>query len=302
MSFKKILTGLLILATTVVIGVGTAAIISREKFLREINTEELDVSKYITCTDEVSLSKAQVNWKNVASIVAVLNENKIQDVSVEEIKSIANLFLKEVGKEFKILPIEEVLNKLELKDKQIERVYNYLEDLEHYGLIVERLDPNEKYVKFIESIKEDAIKNYREYKVLPSITIAQAILESSWGESKLSSEYNNLFGIKTHTSWEGESVSIETKEFYDTMIVDEFRVYENIGASLEDHAKFLIENPRYKKVFKKKTYIEQAKALKEAGYSTATDEEGNLIYDDLLTSLIKQYNLQLIDSYVHEVS
>lgn len=302
MSFKKILTGLLILATTVVIGVGTAAIISREKFLREINTEELDVSKYITCTDEVSLSKAQVNWKNVASIVAVLNENKIQDVSVEEIKSIANLFLKEVGKEFKILPIEEVLNKLELKDKQIERVYNYLEDLEHHGLIVERLDPNEKYVKFIESIKEDAIKNYREYKVLPSITIAQAILESSWGESKLSSEYNNLFGIKTHTSWEGESVSIETKEFYDTMIVDEFRVYENIGASLEDHAKFLIENPRYKKVFKKKTYLEQAKALKEAGYSTATDEEGNLIYDDLLTSLIKQYNLQLIDSYVHEVS
>lgn len=302
MSFKKILTGLLILATTVVIGVGTAAIISREKFLREINTEELDVSKYITCTDEVSLSKAQVNWKNVASIVAVLNENKIQDVSVEEIKSIANLFLKETGKEFKILPIEEVLNKLELKDKQIERVYNYLEDLEHHGLIVERLDPNEKYVKFIESIKEDAIKNYREYKVLPSITIAQAILESSWGESKLSSEYNNLFGIKTHTSWEGESVSIETKEFYDTMIVDEFRVYENIGASLEDHAKFLIENPRYKKVFKKKTYLEQAKALKEAGYSTATDEEGNLIYDDLLTSLIKQYNLQLIDSYVHEVS
>lgn len=302
MSFKKILTGLLILATTVVIGVGAAAIISREKFLREINTEELDVSKYITCTDEVSLSKAQVNWKNVASIVAVLNENKIQDVSVEEIKSIANLFLKETGKEFKILPIEEVLNKLELKDKQIERVYNYLEDLEHHGLIVERLDPNEKYVKFIESIKEDAIKNYREYKVLPSITIAQAILESSWGESKLSSEYNNLFGIKTHTSWEGESVSIETKEFYDTMIVDEFRVYENIGASLEDHAKFLIENPRYKKVFKKKTYLEQAKALKEAGYSTATDEEGNLIYDDLLTSLIKQYNLQLIDSYVHEVS
>lgn len=300
MSFKKIITGLLIFVTIGAIGVGTAAIISREKFLKEINIEELDVQKYITYIDDVSLSKAQVNWKNVASIVAVLNENKIQDVSEKEIKEIAELFLKKTNKGYKILPIDKVINTLELEEKQIERVYNYLEDLEHHGLIVERLNPNEKYVQFINSIKDDSIKNYNEYKILPSITIAQAILESSWGESKLSSEYNNLFGIKAHTSWDGESVSIETKEHFDTMIVDDFRVYKSIGDSLEDHAKFLVENPRYKKVFKKKTYTEQAEALKDAGYSTAEDEEGNLIYHELLSNLIRQYNLQLIDSLVQE--
>lgn len=301
-NFKKVIIILITLIVTILTGIVIGKIIMKRKFLENINISDLDINKYITCTDEVSKSKAQVNWKKVASILAVLHENELSDISDSEIKQTAELFLNKTEKGYKINTLESVIEPLELKDKQVERIYKYLADLEHQGVVPERLNPNEKYVKFINSIKDEAIKNYKEYNILPSITISQAILESSWGESKLAKDYNNLFGIKSHNAWEGESISIETKEHFDVMIVDEFRVYENIGASLEDHAKFLIENPRYKKVFKKKTYLEQAKALKEAGYSTATDEEGNLVYDDLLTSLIKQYNLQLIDSYVHEVS
>ena len=51
-------------------------------------------------------------------------------------------------------------------------------------------------MNFIESIKDYAIKDYQTSKVLPSITIAQAILESGWGKSTLSLKANNLFGIK----------------------------------------------------------------------------------------------------------
>lgn len=296
----------LILITAILVGVGAGFVIKREKFLNEINYNELDVSQYITYTDDVSKSKAQVNWKYVASILAVLTENKPNLASEEDIKYVANLFLEETKQGFKVRNLEDTLallqskNSIELTEKQLERVNNYILDLEHHGIMPERLNPNEKYMKFINSIKDDAIRNYEEYKILPSITIAQAILESSWGESRLSSEFNNLFGIKAHQGWDGESVSVETKEHYDTTIVDEFRAYKTKGESLEDHAKFLKDNPRYKKVFGKKTYSEQAKALEKAGYSTAADENGKLIYHDLLTQIIVQYNLQLIDSAVHE--
>ena len=95
-----------------------------------------------------------------------------------------------------------------------------------------RLKEDSKYTKFIEEIKDEAIKNYKEYKILPSITIAQAILESSWGESDLAQIYNNLFGIKADSSWKGEYVTLETFEFYDTKIEDKFRVYSNKNQSI----------------------------------------------------------------------
>ena len=130
-------------------------------------------------------------------------------------------------------------------------------------------------MKFIDEIKTEAIQNYKDYKILPSITIAQAIIESSWGKSTLAKQYSNLFGIKADAYWKGKSVTLETKEHLDT-------------------------NKRYKNngVFDAKTYIYQAKALEKAGYSTAKDENGNSIYAARLIELIQQYNLQLIDSEI----
>ena len=112
--------------------------------------------------------------------------------------------------------------------------------------------------------------------------------------------YNNLFGIKADSSWKGEYVTLETFEFYDTKIEDKFRVYSNKNQSLKDHAKFLVDNQRYKKygVFEAKTYIEQAYALQNAGYSTAEDNSGQKRYAKDLIELIRQYNLQLIDSEI----
>lgn len=298
MSKRKII---LIMPITVLAIVALVLFIM-ENNLKKIDKNEIDVSKYIIATDEVSKGKAQVNWKYVASIIGVLNKNNFKDISTNEIKEIANLFLKkeQYENEYYVLSLNKVLPKLKMKEKQVNRVNDYVKDLEYFGLIPERLSPNEKYSKFIDEIKEAAIKNYKNYNILPSITISQAILESNWGESKLSKKYNNLFGIKAHSYWDGESISIETSEYYNETIKDKFRVYNNQSESIDDHAKFLTENQRYDKVFNKKTYISQAKALEEAGYSTVSYEDGEPKYKDLLVQIIRQYNLQLIDSKVQE--
>ena len=44
--------------------------------------------------------------------------------------------------------------------------------------------------EFINSIKEGALKGYTEYRIFPSVTIAQAILESGWGRSQLAERAN----------------------------------------------------------------------------------------------------------------
>ena len=268
--------------------------------LKHIDKNRIDVSKYITLVDEVSENKVQVNWKYVVSIIAVENKNKIKNISDDKIKNTANLFIEKSDNGYKLNSLDNVLNKLNFTDKEKERVNDYIDQLKYFGLTPYRLKEDSKYTKFIEEIKDEAIKNYKEYKILPSITIAQAILESSWGESDLAQIYNNLFGIKADSSWKGEYVTLETFEFYDTKIEDKFRVYSNKNQSIKDHAKFLVDNQRYKKygVFEAKTYIEQAYALQNAGYSTVEDNSGQKRYAKDLIELIRQYNLQLIDSEI----
>ena len=268
--------------------------------LKHIDKNRIDVSKYITLVDEVSENKVQVNWKYVVSIIAVENKNKIKNISDDKVKNTANLFIEKSDNGYKLNSLDNVLNKLNFTDKEKERVNDYIDQLKYFGLTPYRLKEDSKYTKFIEEIKDEAIKNYKEYKILPSITIAQAILESSWGESDLAQIYNNLFGIKADSSWKGEYVTLETFEFYDTKIEDKFRVYSNKNQSIKDHAKFLVDNQRYKKygVFEAKTYIEQAYALQNAGYSTAEDNSGQKRYAKDLIELIRQYNLQLIDSEI----
>lgn len=268
--------------------------------LKHIDKYRIDVSKYINLVDKVSEDKVQVNWKYVVSIIAVQNKNKIKNISDNEIKKTAKLFIEKANDKYILNNLDNVLNKLNFDDKEKERVQDYIKQLKDFGLISSRLNKDSKYNKFIEEIKEQAINNYKKYKILPSITIAQAILESSWGESDLAKIYNNLFGIKADSSWNGKFATLETSEFYNIKIEDKFRVYDNKNESIKDHAQFLMDNPRYKKygVFESNTYINQANALQNAGYSTAEDESGKKRYASDLIEIIQQYNLQLIDSEI----
>ncbi len=142
--------------------------------------------------------------------------------------------------------------------------------------------------EFINKLKNHAIKGWHEYKVLPSLTIAQAILETGWGKSALG---NNLFGIKADNSWVGKKQLVTTNEHVNgkTITIQAwFRDYNSIYESLEDRYKFL-QAKRYAKIIGEKDYKIACVEIQKAGY--ATDPQ----YPAKLIQIIEQYNLQNID-------
>jgi peptidoglycan hydrolase FlgJ len=137
--------------------------------------------------------------------------------------------------------------------------------------------------QFIKDTLADAQAAVKGSGLYVGTLLSQAILESSgnyngqWqvGGSTLAREANNYFGIKASPSWNGDTYTIQTKE-YDSngnpyMTTADFRKYDNIGESFKDYVSFLVNNPRYKAagVFSAKNVQEQAAALQKAGYSTS---------------------------------
>lgn len=270
-----------------------------------ININNSNINYYIETADKASEGKAQVNWKYLAAIDGVRYKNDFSNIDINDTIELAKMFIKENDdktgeRAYNLISLDKVLKKNNFNEEEIEKTYKYVQDLKYAGLVSYTLSEDSPYMNFINDISDEAVEIYKQYRILPSIVIAQAILESGWGESELSIKANNLFGIKADSSWEGEKVAMNTSEFYDEELIDEFRVYKSKSDSIKDVGEFLNNNKRYKEngVFDAAFYIEQAQAIEDAGYSTVEDEDGKKIYADLLVELIRQYNLQLIDSTV----
>ena len=145
---------------------------------------------------------------------------------------------------------------------------------------------------FIEKVGALAVADYPKSRVLPSLTIAQAILESGWGKSGLTVNANALFGIKAGKDWKGKRVNCKTFEYYDgerVDIVDCFRAYDSWTESVADHGAFLAGLSRYKAVIGEQDYRKACQAIQAAGYATAPN------YAEVLTGLIEQYGLVRFD-------
>lgn len=266
--------------------------------LEELFLEDIPLQTIVDFTDEAGKNMYQLNWKEVFAILGVTENNYTTTITGTDVLNTGRLFIDENNN--KVKSFDDVLETLDFTEKEKKRAYNYLEDLKYYGFMPSKLQPGCKEMNFIDSIKEEAIENYNNSKILPSVTIAQAILESSWGDSSLTKEANNLFGIKADSSWKGEFAVFDTNEYYNQTIKDKFRKYDSLYDSIKDHSEFLMKHKRYAEngVFEANTYKEQALALESAGYSTAEDENGNKTYAKMLGQLIRQYNLQLIDAEV----
>lgn len=152
---------------------------------------------------------------------------------------------------------------------------------------------------FIEHIKDGAIKGWKTNKVLPSISIAQGILESATGQSELAVNANNLFGIKGE--YNGESYSVITWEHIDgedIIVTDDFRKYPSWNESVEDHSKFFTSTPwradNYAKIVGETDYKVVAQELSNAGYATDPN------YPSKLIDIIEQYNLTQYDEIAFE--
>lgn len=151
---------------------------------------------------------------------------------------------------------------------------------------VEQGVPN--YVKnFFIAIKPGAMIGWSQYHILPSISGAQALLESGWGKSTLSVQGHNLFGIKG--SYHGHSIEMPTTEYLngeDVTIEATFRKYPDWATSIVDHGAFLNQNSRYRNLLGVKNYSTVAWDLQNDGYATAPN------YATSLINAIQDYDLQ----------
>lgn len=141
------------------------------------------------------------------------------------------------------------------------------------------------YERYINRYSALAVDQMQRYGVPASITLAQGLLESAAGTSRLAKEGNNHFGIKVGGSWNGPYMVMA-----DDRPDDKFRVYHSANESFEDHSKFLRNNRRYASLFDLSIsdYSAWAHGLKRAGYATSPT------YAQALINVIEKYRL---DSY-----
>ncbi|AYK08638.1 glycoside hydrolase family 73 protein [Brevibacillus laterosporus] len=147
---------------------------------------------------------------------------------------------------------------------------------------------------FIDKIAASAVADMKKTKIPASLTIAQAILESAWGESGLTKRGNNLFGIKG--TGPAGVCAMPTKENYNgkwTTITANFRVYNNWGESIADHSKLILNGTRNKTTRYHGVlgvdYKTACHAIHKGGYATDPGYPGKLIV------LIEKYGLAKYD-------
>ena len=143
----------------------------------------------------------------------------------------------------------------------------------------------EKYAAF-------AMEQMRKYGIPASVTLAQGILESSNGQSRLALNENNHFGIKATPQWiaQGGKYGIYT----DDKPNEKFCSYDSVGGSYEHHSKFLVENKRYAACFALSAddYKGWTEGLAKAGYASGSN------YAQSLQKVIEANGLQKYDQMV----
>ncbi len=158
--------------------------------------------------------------------------------------------------------------------------------------------------KFIRQIGELAREDMKKTGVLASVTIAQAILESNYGQSELGINARNLFGMKASLSgnnwksaWTGATYTKKTLEYINggyRTVNAAFRSYPDYAASIADHSAYLTgakngTSLRYKGLAGCKNYRQAATIIKNGGYAT------DPAYVTKLCAVIKAYNLTQYD-------
>ena len=155
--------------------------------------------------------------------------------------------------------------------------------------------------EFIKCVSEIAVKDWLKRRImLPSVVIAQAILESGWGGSELATKANALFGIKKN-GWTGKTyVKAATEQRPDGTyyVVDntEWRAYDNWSDSIVDHNNYIATREvssgvlRYKAILGNTDVKAVCELLRSCGYATS------LTYPEKLLNLINQYNLTQYDT------
>jgi LysM repeat protein len=140
--------------------------------------------------------------------------------------------------------------------------------------------------EYINTYKDLAVSEMRRTGVPASITLAQGMIESNFGQSTIAREANNHFGIKCHNDWKGPGII-----HHDDRRNECFRKYGKPEESYYDHSDFLRSASRYSFLFNIDSgdYKEWARGLKKAGYATNPD------YANMLIRTIEENSLWQFD-------
>ena len=133
-----------------------------------------------------------------------------------------------------------------------------------------------KNQQYAEQYADFAMEQMRKYGIPASVTLAQGILESSNGQSRLALNENNHFGIKATPRWiaQGGKYGLYT----DDKPNEKFCSYDSVGDSYEHHSRFLVENKRYDRCFAlaPDDYKGWTEGLAKAGYASGSNYAGSL--------------------------
>lgn len=146
--------------------------------------------------------------------------------------------------------------------------------------------------KFVSKMIPSVLKAYADTGVKPSVSLAQAGIESGWGTSGLAKGGNNLYGMKAGSKWKGAIYSASTKEYGSGgsyTIKSGFRAYGSWDQSVQDYVKTMTGG-RYDKALKANNYYDAVVAIKNAGYASDPN------YVKHITGTITKYNLQALDA------
>lgn len=147
--------------------------------------------------------------------------------------------------------------------------------------------------EFITAIAPAAQASMHATQIPASFVIADGALESAWGSSMLAQQGMNLFGVKADPSWHGPIIEMRTREFTEghwEIVPAQWRKYSSWLECLNDHAQFLLTNPRYEDAFSYTGNPETfARAVAAAGYATDPAYAGKII------SIMRQHNLTTFD-------
>lgn len=149
-------------------------------------------------------------------------------------------------------------------------------------------------MSFIDTLTPYAIKHGRAHGVLPSLIIAQGILESAFGTSELAKNANNHFGIKKGSDWTGPVYEKRTDET-PYRVTAEFRKYPALDGCVIDLCGKYVNGTgweshnRYAAVLNQTDYMKATAAVKDAGYATDVN------YLEKFNKLIERYELTKYD-------
>ena len=154
-----------------------------------------------------------------------------------------------------------------------------------------------EFINMLAPIAQKAFNNIG--KILPSICIAMAIVESDFGQSNIMKKNNALLGQKVGTGktakkyWSGKFFVSRTKEEYTvgthTIIKSAFRAYDSVEQCVFNYYE-LLNTSLYKKVVSNVDYKTQMQQIKDCGYMTSSTEVNSVI------SIIEKYNLTIYDT------